>query len=359
MIGHDASDAALAKRVRQMRAEGHETRLASFTRAGRPSRLPPGTLDIGTTADGDVRQRLAAVARAARHLSRLDWVRQGEVCWARNLDAALAAVAAGAGGRGSPPLVYECLDVHDLLSGEGLAAFAARTLERRVVGRAARIVVSAPAFETEHFARRYGRRGLDLIENRVAASGPRPAPVPRADRPLTIGWFGILRCQRSLDLLLAAVTEGRGRLRLALRGQPADVALPRFAEQVAACPHAAYDGPYAPEDLGALYAGADLAWAGDWSQTGANSRWLLPNRLYEAGWHGVPVIAPHGTATAAWAAAHGTGLVCAEEPVPADLAATLLRTDLPALRAAVAAAPDALFAAPPGEVTRVLERARC
>ena len=359
VVGHDASDAALAKRIGQMRADGHEVRVASLSRAGRPSRLPGGYLDLGPTEDGAFPQRLAAIARAGRTLSRRGFVREGEVCWARNLDAGLAAVAAGAGGRHGPPLVYECLDVHDALSGEGLACTLARGLERRVVRRARRIVVSAPAFETHHFGPRYGRTGLDLIENRVVPDGPRPSLGARADRPMTIGWFGILRCQRSLDRLLGAAAAGQGRLRIVLRGQPAAVALPRFAEQVAACPQAVFAGPYERRDLPNLYAGIDLAWAGDWSQDGANSRWLLPNRLYEAGWHGVPVATPDGTATADWVRRHGTGIVCAADPTPDGLLAALLEAPVDALRDRVAAAPDVLFAAAPGEVGRVLEAARC
>ena len=360
VIGHDASDAALAKRVSQMRAEGHEVRLWCYERAGRASRLPGSFISLGTTADGAFGQRLGAVTRAGRRLSREGGLRGASVCWARNLDAGLAAVAAGAGGPGGPPLVYECLDVHDLLSGEGLAARAARSLEARVVRRAARIVVSAPAFEREHFAPRYGRTGLDLIENRLAQQGTRPAPRQKTDRPLTIGWFGVLRCQRSLDLLLRAAAAAGGGLRVVLRGQPAAVALPRFDAQVAACPHATFGGAYAaPADLASVYAEADLVWAGDWSQAGANSRWLLPNRLYEAGWHGVPVVAPGGTATADWVRRHGTGLVVPDDASPEALWAALRDADLGALRDAVSAAPDALFAAAPGEVTDVLESAAC
>ena len=365
VVGHDASDAALAKRIGQMRAEDHAVRALTFRRDEDGPRGWDNT-DLGRTRDGDFRQRLAAVARGARVASASGAARDAEIVWARNLDAGLVAVAAGAGGRGGrggPPLIYECLDVHDLLSGEGPRSVLARSLERRVVARAARIVVSAPAFETEHFAPRYGRRNLDLIENRVTPAGPRPAPRPasdaRPDRPLTIGWFGILRCQRSLDLLLSVADAARGRVRLTLRGRPAEGALLRFREQVAACPHAGFGGPYAPGDLAGLYAEADLAWAGDWSQDGANSRWLLPNRLYEAGWHGVPVVAPDGTATAGWVRRHGTGLVCDAAPTTEGLLATLRAAPLGALRARLAAAPDALFAAPPGEVSAVLEAARC
>ena len=357
VVGHDASDAALAKRIGQMRAEGHEVRAMSFRR---DEDRPRGwdNLDLGRTHDGDFRQRLAAIARGARIASAAGLARDADIVWARNLDAGLVAVAAGAGGRGQPPLIYECLDVHDLLSGSGPRAALARTLERRVVRRARRIVVSAPHFERCHFAPRYGRTGLDLIENRLVAAGPRPQAARPEGGPLTIGWFGILRCARSLDLLLAAAEQAGNDLRVVLRGRPAARELPDLAARVASVPNVRFEGPYAPEDLPAHYAAVDLAWAGDWSQAGANSRWLLPNRLYEAGWHGVPVIAPAGTATARWARTHRTGVVL-ETPTSEGLLALLRGSDIARMTAAVADAPDGLFAAPPGEVSAVLDAARC
>ena len=43
-----------------------------------------------------------------------------------------------------------------------------------------------------------------------------------------------------------------------------------------------FEGPYDPKDLRSHYAGVHLAWCIDLYEAGANSDWLLPNRLYES-----------------------------------------------------------------------------
>jgi succinoglycan biosynthesis protein ExoL len=53
-------------------------------------------------------------------------------------------------------------------------------------------------------------------------------------------------------------------------------------------------------------------------EAGFNSSWLLPNRLYEGGYFGVPSVAPAGTQTGQWITSHGAGFELKE-----DLAQTL------------------------------------
>ena len=58
-----------------------------------------------------------------------------------------------------------------------------------------------------------------------------------------------------------------------------------------------YDGEYsAPDDLGRVYSGIHFNWCVDLDD-GDNSRWLLPNRLYEGGYFGVPALAIDGYET--------------------------------------------------------------
>ena len=56
----------------------------------------------------------------------------------------------------------------------------------------------------------------------------------------------------------------------------------------------AYDSA---RELDQIYGAIDIAWAVDFSAQGANSDWLIPNRIYESGLYGVPVIARKDTTT--------------------------------------------------------------
>src|SRR3546814_6152863 len=56
-----------------------------------------------------------------------------------------------------------------------------------------------------------------------------------------------------------------------------------------------YCGPYlAARDLPAIYRSVDFAWGLDLENSEHNSRWLLPCRLYEAGFFGAPCLTAAG-----------------------------------------------------------------
>jgi succinoglycan biosynthesis protein ExoL len=70
-----------------------------------------------------------------------------------------------------------------------------------------------------------------------------------------------------------------------------------------------FEGPYRnPDDLAKIYSEVQFAWAIDYFEEGQNSKWLLPNRLYEGCLHGAIPIALAGTETARFLSEHGIGL---------------------------------------------------
>lgn len=363
-FGHDADDAMLHRRVMQMRALGHEVRLLTMLRSDRLA-LPPALSDveahvIGSARDGAMLHRLGSVAQAARQAQKLSKEPAPDLYWARNLDMLAIAVAARAPAR---PLVYECLDIHGAVSAPTPMGAVMRTAERALLRRCAALVISAPDYVPAHFAR-YGEAlpPVALIENRVDADAmpPRPTFRPRTEKraALTIGWVGILRCRRSLDLLTMAAGALGGAVRIRLHGRPSLAAIPDFAARIAAAPFLDYCGPYrAPDDLARVYDGLDAVWAGDYLLAAGSSRWSLTNRLYEGGYFGIPALAPAGSATAAFIARHGTGRVV---PVPEeDGLITTLRWLLEGenaadLRAATLGVDASVFAAGPAPVADAL-----
>ena len=183
---------------------------------------------------------------------------------------------------------------------------ALRWLEGRLLRRTRGLLVSSPAFLRKSFRAVLSRpvpgRSSWRIDSAAGAEyGPRPVPeMPaKADRPLRLGWVGVLlRCQRSLRPALRA---GRPVSRDA--GSPpswcagAARKFPSSSRKSRKHPNMIYHGRYkSPEDLSELYSGhLDMVWAGDFMEAGFNSVWLLPNRIYEGGYYCVPAIAPAGT----------------------------------------------------------------
>ncbi len=364
-FGHDAHDAAVRRRIRGLAGAGAQ--VTGYTmRRGPPAGAAWPNVDLGPTRDAAYVQRLAALGRAlallAGHRAAL---RQADVFYARNLDMLMLAAATKALSGARARLVYECLDVHRFMTRSDAIGAAARAVERALLVRCALLVVSSPAFLREYFEPRYpGRYRAMVIENRLAAAfdyGPRPAlEARRPTIPVVIGWFGNLRCRRSLDLLLALARAHPRTVRVVLRGIPALTEFPDFHARLKREPNISYDGPYAwPGDLAGLYGGVDLVWAGDFHDAGANSRWLLPNRLYEGGYYAVPPIAPAASETGRWIAARGLGFSL-PEPLEETLPALLGRLNAQMLRAARASllnAPVETFLQPPTEMDALLAAA--
>ncbi|CTQ32726.1 glycosyl transferase [Jannaschia rubra] len=306
VFGFDAAEAAQRRRIRAYLDCGFDVLGFTMRRANMTHDAAPfwDNVDLGLTRNAAMGQRLSALARALPILWRnRRRMRGAETIVARNLDMLVLGAAAQAMVRPRPRLIYECLDIHGLMTGSGPASRAARGLERRLLSRVSALVVSSPAFQREYFGPVQGWTGdTRLVENKLwtGPDGPaRPSPdvTPRTG-PIVLGWVGTLRCPQSLDLLAQVAARMGDRVRIRMHGIVHHHALPDFDATLAAHPNLSFHGAYAyPGGLEEIYRDCDVVWAQDLWQWGTNSTWLLPNRIYEAGFFGCPSIAVAGTET--------------------------------------------------------------
>lgn len=319
-FGHDRIEPTIRKRVGAIRETGWSVVEYMFVRA-RVGLADPGTagdvVPLGQTVDRQYGRRLPMLALGiVRALARWRDLRAADVVYVRNLDMALVAWASTRLAGSRAPLVYEVLDIQRLMVRPDRVGRVARAVERWILGRSALLVVSAPDFVGRYFGPVQGFSGpWHLLENKVMAH--RLAEVAhRIDRdrsagpPWVIGWFGTLRCLRSLTIL-AAVAQALGdavRVVIAGRLSEEDIDPQAFAETLRRHPNMSFRGPYAnPEELPDIYGGVHFSWAVDYLDDGLNSDWLLPNRLYEGGLCGALTLARAETATGRYAVAEQLG----------------------------------------------------
>ena len=351
---HDTDDPAVKRRLRMLQLGGAPVRLAGFRRVGTLPELPGVELvDFGLTKPGQLKARMLSVLsvclRPWRYRAALASV---DVVLCRNLECLLVGLWLAALFGQRPRLVYECLDIHRVMLGEGRASRALRAVERWLCRRCALLLTSSPAFVDQYFK---GRNRVEtpvlLVENKVfagAAPPPAAAPRPAGGPPGRIGWFGVIRCRRSLDILCRLAERSEGRVEVVIRGRPALHEFDDFHGQVARTPHVRFEGAYRnPDDLAAIYGEVHFTWAIDFFEAGLNSSWLLPNRLYEGCLYGCVPLADQAVETGRWLVAHGVGL-----PLPdcsADTVSGLLEGMTAArydgLSRAVAALPSATWLA--------------
>jgi hypothetical protein len=332
----DLNDPAVRRRVAMFRTGGAEVRLIGFHRKASAAPIPGvSPVDLGRTTDGRMAARAVATIKAAmRARSLRSSIEGADIVVARNLE--MLAVASRVRGNATMPLVYESLDIHRLMLGQGMASRLLRDLEGRLARRASLLLTSSPAFVESYFEPVSSvRLPVVLVENKVFL-GDQTVPAPRPDRnegePWRIGWFGAIRCLKSFALLSRLTRALGGKVEVVIRGRPTAAVFPDFEALVAAEPYMRFGGAYRnPEDLAAIYGDVDFAWAIDYFEEGQNSEWLLPNRLYESGWGGAIPLALARTATGRWLREHGVGVTLPDR-IEDALEATFRNLDLAAVR---------------------------
>ncbi|MER8522614.1 glycosyl transferase family 1 [Mesorhizobium sp. M0644] len=319
---HDVSDPAVRRRIIMLKAGGAQVTLAGFRRTASAVADVEGLqpIDLGPTRDGRFAQRLAAIMKAVVSTgSKLGSMPRPDLIIARNLEMLALARRARSAFQATVPIVYECLDIHRLLLRDDPLGWAMRGAERFLARDVKLLVTSSPAFIANYF-KPFGQIAapVELLENKyfepaAASLDDRAAPENPVAPPWRIGWFGALRCRRSLELLAEFSRRLDGRFEIVLRGRPALSEFPDFHGFVESEPWLSFGGPYRnPEDMAAIYREVHFSWAIDFFEQGLNSEWLLPNRLYEGCRFGAVPISMGATETGRFLDRQGIGVLLPE-----------------------------------------------
>jgi succinoglycan biosynthesis protein ExoL len=324
---HDLADPAVHRRVCMLIQGQAVVTTVGFRRSAEPITTIHGTeaVDLGHTADGMLAKRALTVAQTFGNLGTLAEHLSGvEVILCRNLEMLVLASRARKLYAPRAALVYECLDIHRMLLSDGALGAALRLLESRLWQNVGLLVTSSPAFIENYFKQRGFAAPIRLVENKVLRLRDE-APISKQSRPpgppWRVGWFGMIRCRKSLEVLSFIARAAEGALEVVIRGQPSRAVFTDFGADVAKHPYIRYAGPYRnPADLAAIYGEVHFSWAIDYYESGENSAWLLPNRIYEGCCYGAVPIAVEGVETGKWLSDRGAGVVCSE-PVERQLLA--------------------------------------
>lgn len=197
-------------------------------------------------------------------------------------------------------LVYEVGDIREVLTGKGLKSSLFRWLERFLLGRTGLLVVTSEPFVTGYFNKIQGLDQLDyqVVENKLDRkwlSNLQSVKLKDLNEgQLWIGYFGVLRCRRSWELLQSAAAGSACRIRVYIRGISREIDL----KQADNLQNMVYDGTYvSPDQLPEIYSRVDMVWACypyRESETG-NWQWAKTVRFYEACYFQKPLIVQAGT----------------------------------------------------------------
>lgn len=201
--------------------------------------------------------------------------------------------------RKKPLLVFFWLDVRPGMYSEGFFGWLNRRFLIKLFKSADFVIVSSHAFVKE-FANAYlGEKYLPErwaeVENKVLSNTSSFVAVEGKYRPefstFTIGYFGLLRCSRAIQILYEFLSE-RKDVNLVIAGLP--LGIEDGFSRIVKLPNVKFLGEYRnPEDLPELYGSIDLVWSAyPYSgSTAGNQKWAKTNRYYEAGYFKVPQLA--------------------------------------------------------------------
>lgn len=285
------------KRVRLLEEAGVTASVLYFERRSYPGEeLSCQHKSLGIISHRNYLKRLLPFIKSSWLIRK--WAKDNSFIYAFGLDMFLLAWVATLGYK--KKLIYEVGDIREALIGSGLKNRMFRLLERFLVKRSELLVVTSEAYLSEYFSAIQDLENVSsfVMENKLVRGwfnekNNHYFSSNRNDH-ITIGYFGVLRCARSWDILKTLAEEGQGAYRVYLRGVSRIIEL----KKEMGINHLEYAGPYlVPDDLPEMYGKVDLVWAcypyqakgkGNW-------QWAKTVRFYEACYFKKPLIVQAGT----------------------------------------------------------------
>ncbi|MCA8900575.1 MAG: hypothetical protein KDA53_04935 [Hyphomonas sp.] len=279
---------------------------------------------LGTTRDRHYLRRFGTILLAFRTIWReRARLKKVEVLYARLFDVAFIAMVSRWLLGLDAKLVYEIEDVQAVFFRRGLTGSIFRFLERRVLAASSLVVVPSPGFVEGYLRPFQNYEGPTyLLENRIQLD-----EIPSAESSAStrwrdvqdrwvIGWFGTLRCRKSMQLLEEIAERLGDRVLIYTRGYPTETGIDAYMEIVNRHPNWVYDGPYTmPDDLEDLYGRVHFVWCLDFLDEGGNSELLLACRMYHGGYFGAAPLVSEKSQMARHLAPYGVGHQLSDEYV--------------------------------------------
>jgi succinoglycan biosynthesis protein ExoL len=254
-------------------------------------------------------------------------------------------------------LIWDISDVNRHLLYRGIKGRVLRMVERLLVKRAQRLLLTSAQFYEQHYAGFVDRSRVRIVENRRSPRQMTTATAPAGTGPLRIVFAGIFRSPEVLNSIGAVARQLNGAAEFHLHGYPSR-SVPETLPGQLASEHSNVHlhGPYDAANIGVLYGPAHFVWGFVDPSENDNEKWLLSNRLYDAIVTRRPVITNAETASGDYTIAHCLGLaVPMETRAIIDALTPYLDPGDSAYRALVAGMPAPASGYMSGEYARAIE----
>ncbi len=310
LIGHPRD----SKRIDMLQEEGFDVQVCSFIRPYHNGRIPRVKIHyLGEIAHGQYLKRVLVMCKSLFTVRKQ--LKKADLIYCSGLDMAILALIGQIGL--SKKIIIEIGDIREIQCSNALSAKVFRLLDRFVCNRASLIVVTAADFWNEYYLKILGVKTKGLVlENKLEPHELRVKEPSIPSSKIRIGYFGLLRCQWSLEVLLYLVDRYSEKFEIVLAGIPfGNSEIKNYFDKLCESSSVKYLGEYkSPNDLPKLYSEIDIVWGcypeiqeNDW-----NLKWARPNRFYESCFFGKPIISRFGSNDGVFISKNHTGLLIDE-----------------------------------------------
>lgn len=213
-----------------------------------------------------------------------------------------------------PKFVYEVGDIRTIFTNKGIIPKIFRIIEKIILKRTDLLVVTSEAYIQEYFKgiQKSKKLNYHVIENKpeLELNVSNMKYKGSNNQKIRIGFFGVLRCYRTLEVLKRLMTEYEDKFELYIRGiisQGKDI-----VDEMKLLDNVKVEGEYkVPDDLPSMYNQIDIIWA-CYPYKGkeiSNRMWAKTTRFYEACYFKKPMITLKGTQDSYYVTDKGIGLV--------------------------------------------------
>jgi succinoglycan biosynthesis protein ExoL len=292
------SDSYYRKRIDNLSKMGLKFKVSGFDRThyeGKPWNTE--TVQLGRIEHTRYFSRTGIYAQSILKLHRE--MKDCDVIYSFNLDTLFLGWLASFFSKKNVRFIYDVADIRDVLVSRKIFGLILRTLESFLLKSTDLIVCASPEYLPGYFKK---IQGIDkpavIIENKVdpelvPESVENPFTGPKSGVELSIGYFGMIRCKKSMQLLLSILEQADHRYQLNLRGK--FLVSHELKERVMNLKNVHYGGTFRyPDDLKEMYQSVDLVWAAHMHGV-SNSKWAISNRFYQACAFKRPLIGQIGT----------------------------------------------------------------
>lgn len=299
VIGHPRD----SKRVYMLQKAGFEVTGLAFEREYYKGRMPSCEIStLGKVQNGRYFDRIFKIIFAIPKVRKV--LKNCDAVYASGPDMAFLAILSNVFLR--KPVILEVGDIQKGQIESGIKGKLIRFFDKITINNSSLLIATASGFITGYYRKLLkSNTPAIIIENKLdnlsleqSSENTIESKVPILDRPLSVGYFGVLRSEWSFKVLEHLAISFPEKINICIAGIPSiDTVL---FNKVTAIDNIEYLGKYkSPGDLSTIYKKVDIMWTcfPDPSLDNSNPLWrwaqliCRSNRFYESCFYKKPIIA--------------------------------------------------------------------